>query len=168
MPNRRRASSKQSSKPFQFQWTLTLTLCALTTLPIANASPFAPATAWSTEFSEIFSADATGLEDIHRVILKMEREFTAIGMGLFLDEATTSYRNKDVSASKDANDAYNASTWMCRQGNALTTSDVVRVRMESLGSGETNHGVRRVVIERVCVGESALRRREFNDDDDNF
>lgn len=133
MPNRRRASSK----PFQFQWTLTLTLYALTTtLPIiANASSVAPATAWSTEFSEIFSADdnSGGLEDIHRVILKIERAFTAIGMGLFLDEATTMYRNdKDVSASKDANDAYNASTWMCRRGNALTTSDVVRVRMESL------------------------------------
>jgi len=69
------------------------------------------------------------------VILKIEREFTAIGMGLFLDEATTSYRNKDedVSASKDANDAYNASAWMCRRGNALTTSDVMRVRTESLG-----------------------------------
>lgn len=133
MPNRRRASSSSSSKPFQFQWTLTLTLYALTTLPIANASPFEPATAWSTEFSETFSADDTGLEDIHRVILKIEREFTAIGMGLFLDEATASYRNEDASASKDANDAYNASTWMCRRGNALTTSDVVRVRMESLG-----------------------------------
>lgn len=134
MTNRRRAS-KQSSKPFQFQWMLTLTLYASTTLPIATASPFAPATAWSTEFSDAFSDKTTGLEDIHRVILKIEREFTAIGMGLFLDEATTSYRNEDedVSASKDANDAYNASTWMCRRGNALTTSDVVRVRTESLG-----------------------------------
>jgi len=131
---RRRASSSSSkpSKPFRWMtrwWTLALAL----TLVIARANASPPATAWSTEFDE--TVPDRGSEDVRRVILRIEREFTSIGMGLFLDEATTSYRSAedDVAASKDANDAHNASAWMCRRGHALTTSDVVRVRGESLG-----------------------------------